>query len=268
MTMHAPHLPFFLDPLIAEAKQRMRRRRFLVVAAAIALVAAVAGVVLALRGPAVTATRKHRSPIRVTLTAQNHQPRPSPSPYKHWWYSVKVTTATGRSVASTIHLQILSGHRPLAGVGLVMLKKGYDQWGADIGGEAGVLNALPRGKKLIFQAVVRADGVTVKRNWPIVVPLGPIYSVHEVKAAFAAEGIALKRERPARWPSNATALWARHKVFVEVLLHEPGVWGGPGPVSSQVSANTNYTARANIEAWWNPAAQTAVKHALTRLRAP
>jgi hypothetical protein len=28
---------------------------------------------------------------------------------------------------------------------------------------------VPRGKRLIFQAVVRAQGVTVKRNWPIVV---------------------------------------------------------------------------------------------------
>jgi hypothetical protein len=147
----------------------MRRRRFLVVAAATALVAGVAGVILALGGPAVTATGTHRSSIRVTLRAQNHQPRASHSPYKHWWYSVKVTTAAGKSVASTIHLQILSGHTPLAGVGLVMLKKGYDHWDAAIGGEASVLNVLPRGKKLIFQAVVRANGETVKRNWPIVV---------------------------------------------------------------------------------------------------
>jgi hypothetical protein len=50
-----------------------------------------------------------------------------------------------------------------------MLKKGYDHWDAAIGGEASVLNVLPRGKKLIFQAVVRANGETVKRNWPIVV---------------------------------------------------------------------------------------------------
>jgi len=28
---------------------------------------------------------------------------------------------------------------------------------------------MPRGKKLVFQAVVRADGVTVRRNWLLVV---------------------------------------------------------------------------------------------------
>jgi hypothetical protein len=161
-------LPFSLDPLIGEAKRRMRRRRFLGVVAAIALAAAVMGTVMALRGSAVTAGKTH-SPIRVTLTAQNHQPRPSRSPYKHWWYSVKVTTAAGKSVASRIHFKILSGHTPLAGVGLVTLKKGHDHWSAAIGGEASVLNVLPRGKKLILQAVVRAKGVTVKRNWPIIV---------------------------------------------------------------------------------------------------
>jgi hypothetical protein len=32
-----------------------------------------------------------------------------------------------------------------------------------------VLNVLPRGEELVFQAVVRAEGVTVKRNWPIIV---------------------------------------------------------------------------------------------------
>jgi hypothetical protein len=169
MTTTAWRLSFELDPLIAEAKRRMRRRRLLGVAAAIALVAGTAGAVFALRGPAVTVTETNRSPIRVTLTAQNHRPRASKSPYKHWWYSVKVTTAAGKSVASTIHFQILSGGTPLEGVGLVTLKKGYDHWSAAIGGEASVLNALPRGKKLIFQAVVKAKGVTVRRNWPIVV---------------------------------------------------------------------------------------------------
>lgn len=167
MSAKAPQLPFALDPLIAEAKRRMRRRRFVIAAAALAAGAAAA--IVALRGPAVTVTETHRSPIRVTLTAKNHEPRASESPYKHWWYSVKVTTAAGKSVASTIHLQILSGRTPLEGVGLVTLKKGYDHWSAAIGGEASVLHGLPRGKKLIFQAVVRAKGVTVKRNWPIVV---------------------------------------------------------------------------------------------------
>jgi len=111
----------------------------------------------------------HQSPIRVTLTAKNHHPRPSVSPRWHWWYCVRVRTAAGKSVASMIHLQILSGRTPVEGVGSVALKQGYDHWCAEIGGEGNLMDALPRGKKLVFQAEVRAEGVTFKRNWPIVV---------------------------------------------------------------------------------------------------
>jgi hypothetical protein len=68
-----------------------------------------------------------------------------------------------------IHLQILLGRTPVEGVGLVWLKKGYDHWCGLLGGEASVLHGVPRGKKLVFQAVVRAMGVTVRANWPIIV---------------------------------------------------------------------------------------------------
>jgi hypothetical protein len=110
----------------------------------------------------------NQSTIRVTLTAKNHHPRPSESPSWHWWYCVKVRTAAGKSVAATIHLQILSGRTTVERVGSVVLKKGYDHWCAAIGGEGNLLDALPRGKTLNFEAVVKAKGVTVKRNWPIV----------------------------------------------------------------------------------------------------
>lgn len=207
---------------------------------------------------------EHQSP-RVTLWAENHHPHPSQSPSWQWWYCVKVTTP----VASRILVQIVSGRTPVEGVGEIWLKKGYNRRCADIGGEANVLDSLPRGKKLVLQAAVRADGVTVEQNWPIVVPAGRIYSVPEVTAAFASQGITLKGETPPGWPSDVAALWARHEVFVEVLFREPGVWGGPGlaHVSSGVSAHTNFTARANIEVWSSPAVRTAVQHALARFRA-
>jgi hypothetical protein len=227
------------------------------------------GVLLALLCLA-TACGSGSQGIRVTLTAQNHHPRPSESPSWHWGYCVKVRTVAGTSVASTIQLRILSGRTPVAGVGLVSLRKGYDRWCAAIGGEGNILDALPRGKKLVFQAVVTANGATVERNWPIVVTAGHIYTVREVRAAFAAQGIALTRERPLGWPSDAAALLARHEVFVEVLFHEPGVWGGPGSahVASAVSAHNRFTQVANVEAWWSPSARTAVERALARFHAP
>jgi len=119
--------------------------------------------------PAVCGAGTNQSPIRVTVTAKNHHPRPSESPSWHWWYCVKVRTAAGKSVAAMIHLHVLSGRTPVEAIGSVSLKKGYDHWCAAIGGEGNLLDVLPRGKKLNFQAVVRANGVTAKRNWPIVV---------------------------------------------------------------------------------------------------
>ncbi|HJQ74591.1 MAG TPA: hypothetical protein VJ814_06880 [Gaiellaceae bacterium] len=50
MTLHVPRLPFSLDPLIAEAKRRMRRRRLLVVTVALAALT-LAGSVVATRSP-------------------------------------------------------------------------------------------------------------------------------------------------------------------------------------------------------------------------
>lgn len=118
---------------------------------------------------AAASEKKSPSRIRVTLTAKNHDPHPRNDPGWRWGYCVRITTAAGKSVASTTHLQILMGTIRVAALGYVSLRKGYDHWCAAIGGEDNVLLGVPRGKKLIFQAVVRADGVTVRRNWPIVV---------------------------------------------------------------------------------------------------
>lgn len=205
------------EALIEEARRRQRRRRRTgVLALGLAAVIA-AGAYLAVdRGggsasthdpnpPALGAT--HRSPIRVTLTAQNHQPRVSNSPTAHWGYCLKVRTAAGKSVASTIDVRILLGGKAVAGVGLISLKKGYDHWCQGIGGEASVLHAVPPGRKLIFQAVVRAQGVTVKRNWPIVVRcpicipvLGTEQRQSEIKRIFDTSN---HHARP------AVAVWAR-----------------------------------------------------------
>src|SRR4051794_13018999 len=115
---------------------------------------AVVLVALTAVGGGVAASGTSQTPIRVTLTAQNHHPRASESPSVQWWYCVKVRTAEGKSVASTIHLQILQGRNPVGQVGSVSLRKGYDHWCASIGGETNALLTVPRGKRLIFQAVV------------------------------------------------------------------------------------------------------------------
>lgn len=117
-------------------------------------------------------------PIRVILTAQNHEPllhltgrNHQPPPSEQWWYCVRVRTAAGKRVPAPmqLHLQILSGRIPVGRVGLVSLRKGYDRWCGSIGGEHNVLEAVPRQQQLVFQAVVNTMGVTVEQNWPIVV---------------------------------------------------------------------------------------------------
>jgi hypothetical protein len=136
--------------------------------------------VLVALGLLVTAcgARTHRSRIRVIVTALNHQPllhltrrNHQPPPSEQWWYCVRVRTAAGKPVHAPIrlHLQIVSGRKPVEDVGLVSLAKGYNRWCGSIGGEYNVLEAVPHGKQLVFQAVVTTMGVTVEQSWPIVV---------------------------------------------------------------------------------------------------
>jgi hypothetical protein len=51
MTVHAPRLPFSLDPLVAEAKRRMRKRRVLILVLAVLLGGGAAGAAVALSQP-------------------------------------------------------------------------------------------------------------------------------------------------------------------------------------------------------------------------
>lgn len=51
MTIHVPGLPFSLDPLMAEAKRRMKRRRLLVGVLIVVLAGGGAGATFGLRGP-------------------------------------------------------------------------------------------------------------------------------------------------------------------------------------------------------------------------
>jgi hypothetical protein len=100
--------------------------------------------------------------IRVLLTADSHHPRVG----KPWHYEVRVTDAAGRAVVARIHLQILFGGVPVGQVGRHRVASGV--WRETIGaGKNEPFPARARGQPLVFEAVVKARGQTVKADYPI-----------------------------------------------------------------------------------------------------
>ena len=87
MTFLAVRLPLSVDPLIREAKQRMRRRRFLVAAAIVAGLGAALGVTLALgvpggSGQAPASLLSHPGPTSIPGLTKIAASRPSICSYK------------------------------------------------------------------------------------------------------------------------------------------------------------------------------------------
>ncbi|MGB2952224.1 MAG: hypothetical protein WBB74_02390 [Gaiellaceae bacterium] len=102
--------------------------------------------------------------IRVTLTAQSHNPRVG----KPWRYQVRVTDAAGRPVPADVHSQIVFAGTPVGQIGRHFVKSGI--WKETIGGDGNApFPAAARGHPLVFQVVVTAKGATVTRNWAILV---------------------------------------------------------------------------------------------------
>ena len=102
--------------------------------------------------------------LHVVLKGQDHHPVVG----KTWSYSVTVTNAAGKPVASKIHLQmLLAGMSVVGEVGVHVVKNGV--WKETI--VAHGPNAFPPasvGQPLVLQATVTAKGyATAKARWPI-----------------------------------------------------------------------------------------------------
>ena len=96
------------------------------------------------------------------LIADSHHPRVG----KPWHYEVRVTDAAGRPVPALVHLQILFAGVSVGQVGRHRVANGV--WRETIG--AGANAPFPesaRGQPLVFEAVVRALGQTVKVGYSI-----------------------------------------------------------------------------------------------------
>jgi hypothetical protein len=130
--------------------------RFLLAAVAVAALAGCGGH----SKTAMTSVAKLAPKIHVTLTADSHHPRVG----KPWRYEVRVTDASGKPVAASIHLQILFGGVPVGQVGRHRVEKGV--WQETIGADRNApFPARAQGQPLVLQAVAKALGATRKADY-------------------------------------------------------------------------------------------------------
>ncbi|MDX6513978.1 MAG: hypothetical protein QOE36_3482 [Gaiellaceae bacterium] len=111
-------------------------------------------------GPKTTVTfASHLRVTSVELTADTHTPKAGAK----WSYAVRVTDGRGRPLPARVHLQILFGGAPVGQVGAHRVR---GLWRETLGTPRNPpWPARSRGVPLTFQAVVTANGMTVKRNW-------------------------------------------------------------------------------------------------------
>ena len=103
--------------------------------------------------------------LHVVIRGQDHHPLVG----KTWHYSVTVTNAAGKPVASKIHLQFLFNGFPVGQIGTHVVKNGFWQETFGTPGHPG-FPAAARTQALVIEAIVTAKGYAVaKAHWPIVV---------------------------------------------------------------------------------------------------
>jgi hypothetical protein len=103
--------------------------------------------------------------LHVVIRGQDHRPLVG----KTWHYSVTVTNAAGKPVASRIHLQFLFNGFPVGQIGVHTVKNGLWQETFGTPGHPG-FPAAAKGQPLVIEAIVTANGYAVtKAHWPIVV---------------------------------------------------------------------------------------------------
>jgi hypothetical protein len=98
------------------------------------------------------------SPIRVTIAAPTHHPRVNAK----WPVTVHVSNAAGKPVTATLTMRILYGGSPVGKVDNGRVYRIVGSWKEKKGQEI-TWPTASRGQRLQFQAIVRAQGRTVKR---------------------------------------------------------------------------------------------------------
>jgi hypothetical protein len=98
----------------------------------------------------------------VTIAAPTHHPRVKAP----WPVTVRVTNSAGHPVAATLTMRILYGGSPVGKVDFGRVYHIVGSWKEKKGQEI-TWPVASRGQSLQFQAIVKSQGMTVKRTWAI-----------------------------------------------------------------------------------------------------
>jgi hypothetical protein len=102
------------------------------------------------------------SPVRVTISAVTHHPRVNAL----WPVTVRVTNAAGQPISATLTMRILFSGTPVGKVDNGRVYHFVGSWREKKGQEI-TWPAASRGQPLQFEAIVKAQGRSVKRTWAI-----------------------------------------------------------------------------------------------------
>jgi hypothetical protein len=109
-----------------------------------------------------TTSALRSSPIRVTISAPTHRPRVSAP----WPVAVRVANAEGQPVAATLTMRILLGSSPVGEVDNGRVYNFVGTW-REKSGEEITWPPASRGQPLRFEAIVKAQRMTVRRTWAV-----------------------------------------------------------------------------------------------------
>jgi len=119
---------------------------------------------VALSGSAAASPVASVATVHVTVSAATHKPKVNVP----WPVKVTVTNAKGKPVAATVTMQVLFDGQPVGTIDNGAVYHFVGTWQEKHGNEI-TWPAASRGEPLTLQFVVKAQGVTIRKNWAITV---------------------------------------------------------------------------------------------------
>ena len=100
--------------------------------------------------------------IRVTINSPTHHPRVNVP----WPVTITVSDALGKPIAATLTMRVLFAGQPVGKIDNGAVYRFVGTW-QERPGNGITWPAASRGQPLTFQAVVKAQGVSVRKSWAI-----------------------------------------------------------------------------------------------------